>query len=107
MKGEAKASSLCRDAGDWSNPETRTMYEILEWDKDHVSDILERVSFARERDGLSLDDAAGQMAFLLEDDLRSDIRYHFIIGSLWEGVVMDFFDRIDFKELACHYLSKK
>ena len=49
-------------------------------------------------------DLADVIAFLLEDELRADIRYHYIDVSKWEGIVMHYIERADFREIAVSWL---
>lgn len=106
MRSEPGAPAPCRESGEWSNPETRTVYEVLEWDRDHLSDILDRISYDTGDEDL-LGAAIETLAFLIEDDLRADIRYHYIVGSMWEGIVMSVIENADFKEIAEVYLKQR
>lgn len=93
----------CTDPGIWSDPETRTIAEILDAEQDHKYEVLDRFDTSDLTEE-KIKDLADDIAFLLEDELRADIRYHYIDVSMWEGIVMHYIERADFREIAVSWL---
>ena len=106
MRRQIKPVTPCSEAGAWSNKETNTLFAILEWDRDHLTDIMERIPVDLENEA-EMSDAVGQMAFLLEDDLRADIRYHYIDVSIWAGLVLGVIEKADYRAISRYCLERR
>lgn len=92
--------------GNWKSKETALVAEMLEKDRDHRDDILDRYLGRDILDEAVFRETVGDIAFALEDDVRADMRYHYIDASMWGHIVLPVIDGADFREIADVWLSR-
>ena len=85
---------------------TRLIESMLDEDADHKDDILDRIRAKDLLDEEVFADAAAFLAYAIEDELRADLRYRFITGSMWEPVVMPVVENADYRKIAKDWLLK-
>jgi hypothetical protein len=86
--------------------ETMLVAMMLDRDEDHKGDILDRFDLRGIPDEESRASLAAEIAFVLEDELRADIRFHFIDCSMWSDIIYPVIDNTDFVKIAETWLEK-
>lgn len=70
--------------------ETKAILNMLENEEDIKFYILDRFAGRKIEDEEVFTDTASDLAFVLEDELRSNSRHHFIDISMWGEIVMPY-----------------
>ena len=79
---------------------------MLEKEEDIKFDLLDRFAPRHLEDEEVFKDATEDLAFVLEDELRSNADHHFITISMWGDVVMPYIEAADYKEIASLWLQR-
>ena len=74
-------------------------------EEDHKDELLERMASKDVLDEKIFEEAVKKLAFLIEDELRADIRFHYIDSSMWRDIVMPFAETADYEEIARSWLT--
>lgn len=86
--------------------ETKAILNMLENEEDIKFYILDRFAGRKIEDEEVFQDTASDLAFVLEDELRSNSRHHFIDISMWGEIVMPYIEKADYKQIAEIWLSR-
>lgn len=86
--------------------ETKAILNMLEKEEDLKFDLLDRITVRHLEDEEVFREAIIDLAFLLEDEIRSSAGHHFIDSSMWGDIVMPYIKEADYKEISELWLSR-
>ena len=86
---------------------TKTVMNMLDIEEEIKYDVIDRFFLRNLLDEEDYKSTVEDLAFTLEDELRSQARFFLMDCTMWKEIVMPYVEEADYREIADKWLSRK